>query len=186
MERCAEVESECIRYGNALGGHVKATGGSVGEIRKEQVLPRRFEIISEYQEKLRQVRTVQLIEFTWRYGAPFRPSVHRQLESAYIDYVTMSLSRTLTYIALQLYHTKLEQLITLTGRLSTLSNTLGLDFYPEDILDPTPAAGEDEYDSASHRDVTPERFSRLEKELVRGKAEVVGSSLSGHATALTC
>ena len=27
----------------------------MGEIRKEQVLPRRFELISDYQEKLRQV-----------------------------------------------------------------------------------------------------------------------------------
>ncbi|KAH9925793.1 microtubule associated protein-domain-containing protein [Fomitopsis serialis] len=125
MERCIEVENQCIRYGNALGGHVKATGGSVGEIRKEQVLPRRFEIISEYQEKLR-----------------------------------------------QLYHTKLEQLLTLTGRLGALASTLGPDFYAQDIFEPTPASGEDEYDSSSHRDVTPERFSRLEKELVRGKGEV--------------
>ncbi|KAH9829873.1 microtubule associated protein-domain-containing protein [Rhodofomes roseus] len=125
LKRCADIENHCIRYGNALGGHVKTTGGSVGEIRKEQVLPRRFEIASEYQEKLR-----------------------------------------------QLYHTKLEQLLTLTGRLSVLANTLGAEFYPQDILEPTPALGEDEYDSASHRDVTPERFSRLEKELVRGKGEL--------------
>lgn len=85
----------------------------------------------------------------------------------------------------QLYHTKLEQLLTLTGRLSTLSNTLGPDFYSPDILDPTPAAGEDEYDSLSHRDVTPDRFSRLEKELVRGKGEVVGTLLSRNSMALT-
>lgn len=55
MGKCSEVEEECIRYGKALGGHVKASGNSVGEIRKEQILPKRFEIISEYQEKLRQV-----------------------------------------------------------------------------------------------------------------------------------
>ena len=57
MDRCSEVENHCIRYGKALGNHVKATGSSVGEIRKEQVLPRRFDMITEYQEKLRQVRT---------------------------------------------------------------------------------------------------------------------------------
>ncbi|KZT70570.1 hypothetical protein DAEQUDRAFT_725083 [Daedalea quercina L-15889] len=125
LAQCKEVENQCIRYGNALGGHVKATGGSVGEIRKEQVLPRRFEVISEYQEKLR-----------------------------------------------QLYHTKLEQLTTLTSRLVGLAKTLGPDFYAQDILESIPAIGEDEYDSTSHRDVTPERFSRLEKELVRGKGEV--------------
>ena len=56
MGRCDVVERECLRYSKALGGHVKATGNSVGEIRKEQVLPKRYEMVSEYQEKLRQVR----------------------------------------------------------------------------------------------------------------------------------
>lgn len=60
MEKCALVEDDCIRYGRALGGHLKSSGSSVGEIRKEQVLPRRFELISEYQEKLRQVRAYRL------------------------------------------------------------------------------------------------------------------------------
>ncbi|KAI0360677.1 hypothetical protein OH77DRAFT_1470873 [Trametes cingulata] len=125
MEKCGLVEEECLRYGRALGSHLKSSGPSVGEIRKEQVLPRRFEMISEYQEKLRQQ-----------------------------------------------YHTKLEQLLNLTSRILALANTLGPDFYSSDILDPIPASGEDEYDPNSHKDVTPERFSRLEKELVRGKGEV--------------
>lgn len=55
MGRCDAIERECVRYSKALGGHAKATGNSVGEIRKEQVLPKRFEMISEYQEKMRQV-----------------------------------------------------------------------------------------------------------------------------------
>ncbi|CCM01779.1 uncharacterized protein FIBRA_03846 [Fibroporia radiculosa] len=125
MHRCDSVEDECLKYGKALGGHVKATGTSVGEIRKEQVLPRRFQNATEYQEKLR-----------------------------------------------QLYHTKLEQLLTLTNRIVALSHTLGRDFYQEDILEPTPAIDEDDLDPTACRDVTPERFSRLEKELVRGKGEV--------------
>ncbi|KAH9950769.1 microtubule associated protein-domain-containing protein [Amylocystis lapponica] len=125
MGKCAEVEEECLRYGRALGGHAKATGSSVGEIRKEQILPRRHEIVTEYQEKLR-----------------------------------------------QLYHTKLEQLLTLTNRLTALSHTLGPTFYAHDIVEPAPALGEDEDDPSSHRDVSPERFSKLEKELVRGKGEV--------------
>ncbi|KAK7692082.1 hypothetical protein QCA50_005488 [Cerrena zonata] len=125
MAKCGEVEEECVRYSKALGGHVKAAPGSVGEVRKEQVLPKRFEMITEFQEKLR-----------------------------------------------QLYHTKLEQLLTITSRLATLSRTLGPDFFPSDILDPTPVAGEPDYDPDSNRDVSPERFSRLEKELVRGKGEV--------------
>lgn len=61
MEKCGTVEDECLWYGRALGGHLKTSGPSVGEIRKEQVLPRRFELISEYQEKLRQVS--QLIPY---------------------------------------------------------------------------------------------------------------------------
>ncbi|KAL6303787.1 microtubule associated protein-domain-containing protein, partial [Sparassis latifolia] len=124
-ERCEAVEEGCRRYGRALGGHGKATGGSVSEIAKEQVLPRRFEVGSEFHERLR-----------------------------------------------QLYHTKLEQLLTITGRLEALSHTLGPNFYAEDIIEPPPASGENEEDPSAHRDVTPERFSKLEKELVRGKGEV--------------
>lgn len=71
MGRCDEVETECIRYSKALGGHGKATGSSVGEVRKEQVLPKRFEMISEYHEKLRQVRELlvrqRLTRIDWRF-----------------------------------------------------------------------------------------------------------------------
>lgn len=61
MQKCGDIEEECIRYSKALGNHGKVTGGSVGEIRKEQVLPRRFEMISEYQEKMRQVRNYTFV-----------------------------------------------------------------------------------------------------------------------------
>ncbi|KAJ7768251.1 microtubule associated protein-domain-containing protein [Mycena metata] len=114
MEKCESIEAECISYAKALGGNVKATGSSLGELRKEKVLPVRYEMVTEYQEKLR-----------------------------------------------QLYHTKLEQLTTLGNRLSALSRTLGPEFYSQDIND-----------DGEYRDVTPERFSKLEKELVRGKGEV--------------
>ncbi|EPQ51188.1 hypothetical protein GLOTRDRAFT_81327 [Gloeophyllum trabeum ATCC 11539] len=124
-EKCAVIEQECIRYGNALGSNVKATGASVGELRKEHVLPKRHQLLGEYQEKLR-----------------------------------------------QLYHTKLEQLSALTNRIVALSRTLGPEFFAPEILEPAPANGVDPHDPSHHRDVTPERFSRLEKELVRGKSEV--------------
>ncbi|KAJ7319024.1 microtubule associated protein-domain-containing protein [Mycena albidolilacea] len=114
MEKCETIESECVNYAKALGGNVKATGTSLGELRKEKVLPLRHEMVTEYQEKLR-----------------------------------------------QLYHTKLEQLTTLGNRISAISRTLGPEFYPQDITD-----------DGEYRDVTPERFSKLEKELVRGKGEV--------------
>ncbi|KAJ7472345.1 microtubule associated protein [Mycena galericulata] len=114
MQKCESVEAECVHYTKSLGGNVKATGSSLGELRKEKVLPLRYEMVTEYQEKLR-----------------------------------------------QLYHTKLEQLTTLSNRLGALSRTLGPEFYPQDIVD-----------DGEYRDVSPERFSRLEKELVRGKAEV--------------
>ncbi|KAI0055291.1 hypothetical protein BV25DRAFT_1895369 [Artomyces pyxidatus] len=120
VARCEEVEEECHRYGVALGSSVNLGAGTVGELKKEQVVPRRYEMLTALQEKLR-----------------------------------------------QLYHTKLEQLSTLTNRLAAMSRTLGDDFFSDDVLDPRSAN-----DSATHRDVTPERFSRLEKELVRGKGEV--------------
>ena len=59
MDKCAHIVDECLRYGKALGGHLKSSGLSVGEIRKEQVLPRRYEMISEFQEKLRQVSDLE-------------------------------------------------------------------------------------------------------------------------------
>ena len=55
MTKCEDVENGCIQYTKSLGGNVKATGSSLGELRKENALPRRFEMISDYQEKLRQV-----------------------------------------------------------------------------------------------------------------------------------
>ncbi|KAJ3509210.1 hypothetical protein NLJ89_g5340 [Agrocybe chaxingu] len=125
MERCDEIENQCVRYTKALGGNIKATGTNIGELRKEQALPKRYEMISEYQEKLRQV-----------------------------------------------YHTKLEQLNTLTNRLNALARTLGPDYFAHDILEPALCPGESVVDAGANRDVTPERFLKLEKELVRGKAEV--------------
>ncbi|KAF8904614.1 microtubule associated protein-domain-containing protein [Mucidula mucida] len=118
MEKCEAVEHNCILYQKSLGGHIKSTGNSVGELRKEKVLPHRFNLASDHQEKLR-----------------------------------------------QLYHTKLEQLTTLSNRLHALARILGHEFFTPDVLD-------DDLDTSVHRDVTPERFVRMEKELVRGKAEV--------------
>ncbi|KAF8632656.1 hypothetical protein AX17_004789 [Amanita inopinata Kibby_2008] len=125
VEKCELVENECIRYSKALGRNTKVTGVSVGELRKEMILPRRYQMATTHQEKLR-----------------------------------------------QLYHTKLEQLNTLTNRINTLVRTLGSDYFARDITEPTFANGEAHNDAKSNRDVTPERFLKLEKELVRGKAEV--------------
>ncbi|THH10768.1 hypothetical protein EW146_g8269 [Bondarzewia mesenterica] len=72
----------------------------------------------------------------------------------------------------QLYHTKLERLLTLTNRITALSRMLGEGFFPEDVLEPKLAGARNLLDTSTHRDVTPERFSVLEKELVRGKGEV--------------
>jgi hypothetical protein len=65
----------------------------------------------------------------------------------------------------------------LINRLNTLARTTGRDYFAQDILEPTPALGENPQDPNVNWDVTPERFSKLEKELVRGKAEVVGNIL---------
>ena len=150
VERCELVENECVRYSKALGGNTKVAGATVAE------LPRRYEMATAHQEKLRQVRGIPL----W--------------------------SCILVNFDGQLYHTKLEQLTTLTNRLSGLLRTLGSDYFKRDILEPTPASGEAQNDPKAHRDVTPERFLRLEKELVRGKAEMVSRSLSLPSGVLTC
>ncbi|KAJ6551359.1 microtubule associated protein-domain-containing protein [Mycena capillaripes] len=104
MEKCESIEAE----------EYQGYRQQPRELRKEKVLPLRYEMVTEYQEKLR-----------------------------------------------QLYHTKLEQLTTLGNRLSALSRTLGPEFYSQDIID-----------DGEYHDVTPERFSKLEKELVRGKGEI--------------
>lgn len=79
----------------------------------------------------------------------------------------------------QVYHTKLEQLNTLTNRLNAIGKTLGVGYFPYDILEPTLADGEAYDRPEAFRDVTPERFKKLEKELVRGKAEVVSRWRTG-------
>jgi len=73
---------------------------------------------------------------------------------------------------LKLYASKLEQLHALTARLRALSETLGKHFYSSEVLEPAPASGQKEH-ADSWRDVTPERFNWLEKELMRGRAEIV-------------
>lgn len=143
ISKCDSGEKECTRYTKALGGHVKAIGASLGELRKQQVLPVRHEMVNQYQEKLNQV------------GSCFN-----------VTYLKL-------IVYLQLYKTKLEQLSNLANRVTLLSRTLGSDFFPRDITEPQPAQGENGVDIMLLKDVTPERFSRLEKELVRGKSEIV-------------
>lgn len=72
----------------------------------------------------------------------------------------------------KLYASKLEQLHALTARLASLAETLGKHFYSSEVLKPAPASGQKEH-ADSWRDVTPEHFNWLEKELTRGRAEVV-------------
>lgn len=55
MGKCSGVEDVCVRYGKALGANVKVAGASIGELRKEQVLPKRYQLVTAQQEKLRQV-----------------------------------------------------------------------------------------------------------------------------------
>lgn len=64
----------------------------------------------------------------------------------------------------------------MTNRLNALARTLGSHFFQQDILAPAVAATEELDSPTALRDVMPERFSKLEKELVRGKGEVVSHS----------
>ncbi|KAL5504914.1 ASE1 [Sanghuangporus vaninii] len=126
MMKCDSVERECIRYTKALGGHTKAVSASVGELRKQQVLPVRHEMLNQYLEKL--------------------------------DH---------------LYKAKVEQLTNLTNRVLSLSNILGPEFFSLDLTEPPPAYGESVSDAKQPlREVTPDRFSKMEKELARGKGEI--------------
>ena len=58
MENCVVVENDCSRYSKALGGHIKVAGSGIGELRKEHILPKRYDALTEHQERLRQVSTV--------------------------------------------------------------------------------------------------------------------------------
>ena len=58
--------------------------------------------------------------------------------------------------------------------MNALARTFPPEYYAQDIVELTVATGENQHDAEANRDVTPERFMKLEKELVRGKAEVVG------------
>ena len=61
MQKCSVVEDDCGRYSKALGGHIKVTGSGIGELRKEHILPKRYDALTEHQERLRQVSmTAQL------------------------------------------------------------------------------------------------------------------------------
>lgn len=55
MKKCDEVERDSLRMNKALGSHSKSIGASVGELRKQQSLPVRYDMISQYREKLKQV-----------------------------------------------------------------------------------------------------------------------------------
>jgi protein regulator of cytokinesis 1 len=55
MKKCDDIERDCLRRNKALGASSKSIGASVGELRKQQVLPVRYEMLNQYQEKLNQV-----------------------------------------------------------------------------------------------------------------------------------
>ena len=72
MERCVVVENDCVRYSKALGGHIKVAGSGIGELRKEHVLPKRYDALTEHQERLRQVSAV-----VYLYQTVTKLTIHR-------------------------------------------------------------------------------------------------------------
>ncbi|TFK23330.1 hypothetical protein FA15DRAFT_695155 [Coprinopsis marcescibilis] len=114
--KIVDVESVCATYTQALG---RKPGECAVATCKEESLPKRYDILVDFQEKLKQA-----------------------------------------------YHTKLEQLTTLTNRIHVLEKTLGDEFFDIEIIEPIME------DPEAPRDVSQDRFLKLEKELVRGKAEV--------------
>ncbi|KAF8586752.1 hypothetical protein K439DRAFT_916927 [Ramaria rubella] len=126
MRRCGVLENECLKLARALGSHTKAITGSVGELRKQQVLPNRVEYLTAYQEKLQ-----------------------------------------------HLYQAKFEQLSGLSNKINALIRIVGSGFFGSDIVSLIPAQGTESGDETQVlKDVTPERFNKLEKELVRAKSEI--------------
>jgi Ase1/PRC1/MAP65 family protein len=78
----------------------------------------------------------------------------------------------------QLYQTKLEQLQGLNNKINKLVRVVGPGFFGPDITCLTPAQGvQSDEEHQALRDVTPDRFTRLEKELVRAKTEMVSHVL---------
>ncbi|KIJ49148.1 hypothetical protein M422DRAFT_161626 [Sphaerobolus stellatus SS14] len=125
MDKCAALESECLKYNKALGAHAKGIAISVGELRRNQVLPKRFQDLIVYRDKIS-----------------------------------------------QLYQNKLQQCSTLLTKVNSLVRILGLGFYAPENTYMVPIAGTTEEDVTALKDVSPERFTKLEKELVRGKGEI--------------
>lgn len=74
----------------------------------------------------------------------------------------------------------MEQLQSIKNRLNVLAKTLGSEFFSPGALESAFSPGENPADSNGDQDVTPERFLKLEKELVKGKAEVVSGSMCMH------
>ena len=69
--KCDDVEEECRQYSIALGSNAKGAGSTVGELRKEHILPRRYEMLTEAQEKLRQVRSHRHFVLSITHDVPF-------------------------------------------------------------------------------------------------------------------
>lgn len=81
LGKCNSVEGVCVRYGKALGGNVKVAGASLGELRKEQTLPKRYQLVTVYQEKLRQVCVCY---FKSEASTHRNPGVSHKTRAAYI------------------------------------------------------------------------------------------------------
>lgn len=61
MTRCDMVEHECMRYSKALGENVQSSSNTIEELRNDLVLPRRYNLVMERQEKLRQVSVLEFV-----------------------------------------------------------------------------------------------------------------------------
>ena len=63
-ERCENLESECHNYSIALGPSAKGLEITAMELRREPILPRRYDQLAELQEKLRQAGKLLLDSIT--------------------------------------------------------------------------------------------------------------------------
>ena len=63
------------------------------------------------------------------------------------------------------------------NRIISLARVLGSEYFSIEVMEPPPTYGESMMETQTLRDVTPERFSKLDKEVAKGKSEIVSVML---------
>lgn len=145
----SEWMEKCVALENESLGFTKALGSHVKVIAGS---------VGELRKQQVTVAVSNLLRFTH--------DAHEQVLPKRFDYLVSFRDKLQN-----LYKTKYEQCAGLIAKVNALVRVAGPGFFPSDVLSMAEAKSEEE--SKPLADITPERFSRLEKELVRAKGEIV-------------